>query len=339
MKLSTPRVDMVKVLSSCFLFVVASCLLLAQPLMAQEGMKGNLVSVNWLEKNLTSADVLVLDASPPQLYAAQHIPGAISVNIYAYGVKEMPVAVTEQLYQSWGVSTGKKLVIYDQGGSMNATRVFFTLYYDGFPVKDLLLLDGGIAKWQQVGLPVTKDPTPAPTKGSFKITKSNEDVRAKLPEVLTASGDPANNALLDALDADWHFGEVQVFDRPGHIPNGILLPTTDFYNTDKTFKSPEEIKKMLNYLGVKPDQQIYTYCGGGVAACVPFFALKFVLNYPKVKLFKESEMGWLQDERRLPYWTYDAPSLMRETGWLQIWGGRMIRMYGGSQVSIVDVRP
>ena len=29
---------------------------------------------------------------------------------------------------------------------------------------------------------------------------------------------------------------------------------------------------------------------------------------------------------------------MRETSWLQFWGGRMIRMYGGSKVSIVDIR-
>ncbi len=126
---------------------------------------------------------------------------------------------------------------------------------------------------------------------------------------------------------------------PGHIPNGILLPSTDFYNSDKTFKSPEEIKKMLNYVGIRPEQQIYTYCGGGVAACVPYFAIKFVLDYPKVKLYKESEMGWLKDERRLPYWTYDAPSLMRETNWLQIWGGQMLRMYGGAKITVVDVRP
>jgi 3-mercaptopyruvate sulfurtransferase SseA len=150
------------------------------------------------------------------------------------------------------------------------------------------------------GLPVARDPTPSTNKGSFKITKLEEDVRARLPDFLTASGDTAGNALLEALDANWHFGEVSVFDRSGHIPNGILLPANDFYNPDNTFKSVEEISKMLNYMGVKPDKQIYTYCGGGVNATVPFFAIKFILNYPKVKVFKELEMGWLQDERRLP---------------------------------------
>jgi 3-mercaptopyruvate sulfurtransferase SseA len=50
-------------------------------------------------------------------------------------------------------------------------------------------------------------------------------------------------------------------------------------------------------------------------------------------------LGWIADERELPYWTYDAPFLMRETKWLQFWGGQIMRMYGGAHVSIVDVRP
>lgn len=219
-----------------------------------------------------------------------------------------------------------------------ATRLFFDLYYHGFPTKDLLVLDGGLFKWQEEGRPVTNEVTPLTEKGTFQIKKFNEDARVKLPEFLTATGDKKNYALLEALDAKWHFGEHQFFDRPGHIPNGILLPSDDFYNQDKTFKSPEEIKRMLDYLDVKPEQKIYTYCGGGISASVPFFTLKFILNFPNVKLYSESELGWLKDERELPYWTYDAPFLMRETNWLKTWGGKMMRMYGVSQVSMVDVR-
>jgi thiosulfate/3-mercaptopyruvate sulfurtransferase len=330
--------NMLKILRNCFLFA-AGCLLLVQPLMAEEGIKGNLVNVNWLEKNLKSADVLILDTSPAQIYTAKHIPGAVSVDLFTYGLMEMAVAEMEKLYQSWGISSGKKLVIYDQGGGMMATRFFFSLDYHGFPTKDLFILDGGLFKWEEKGLPVTKDITPAPQQGSFKIKKINEDIRVMLPEFLVASGDTVNNVLLEALGANWHFGEVLVFDRAGHIPYGILLPSADYYNPDKTFKSAEEIRKMLTYLGIRPEQQIYAYCGGGVAASVPFFALKYILDYPKVKLYKESEMGWLHDERGLPYWTYDAPFLMRQTNWLKFWGGQMMRMFGGSQVSIVDVRP
>ncbi len=161
----------------------------------------------------------------------------------------------------------------------------------------------------------------------------------RLPEFLVATGDTANNTLVEALGPEWHYGETGFFDRPGHIPRGILLPSADLYNADKTFKSPAEIARMLAHLGIRPEQRIHTYCGGGVAASVPFFALKFLMGYPDVKLFVESELGWLKDDRGLPFWTYGDPNLMRETGWLKAWGGRMMRMYGISQVSVVDVRP
>ena len=331
---------MSKILRSWGFIAVAGCLLLGPSLTAGEGNEGPLVKVEWLEKNLKNPDVLILDASPAQAYAAKHIRGAASFDIYAwYGLQEKPVAEMQELFRSWGISSGKKIVMYDQGGTMLATRLFFALFYYGLPVKDLALLDGGLSKWQEAGLPVTKDVAPAPRKGSFEITHLNEDARVGLPEVLTASGDPERYALLDALGADWHFGQVRPFARAGHIPHGILLPSADFYNPDKTFKTAEEMRRMLAYLGVTPEQEIYTYCGGGVAASVPFFALKFILGYPKVKLYVESELGWMSDDRDLPYWTYAAPFLMRDTSWLQFWGGQMLRTFGGGRVSIVDVRP
>jgi len=333
---------MSKALRRHFLLAIACCLLLAQPVSAVEGINGNLVSAQWLENNLKNADVLILDASPAQLYAARHIPGAVSLDVFTlftYGTQDMPIAEIERLFTSAGVSPGKKIVMYDQGGTFLATRLFFSLHYYGVPTKDLFILNGGLSKWQAEGLPVTKEMSPAPRTGSFRFTKFNEEIRVKLPEFLAASGDLVNNVLLEANGADWHFGEVRAFHKAGHIPNAVMFPSADFFNPDKTFKSPEEIRKALTYLSIRPEQQIFTHCGGGIAASVPFFALKYISNYPKVKLYNESQLGWLLDERELPYWTYDAPFLMRETSWLAAWGGKMMRTYGVSPVSVIDVRP
>jgi thiosulfate/3-mercaptopyruvate sulfurtransferase len=331
---------MSKTLSSLFL-IIASFLTIGigQPATAAEGRKGNLVTVQWLKRELGNNGVLVLDASPAQLYAAKHIPGAINADFISYGAQEAPLADMERRLQSWGVSAGKRIVIYDQGGTFWATRVFFDLYYYGFAADDLLVLDGGLAKWQEAGGPLTADPTPAPAQGSFRIRKVQEDARVRLPEFLVASGDPANHVLVEALEPSYHFGETKFFDRAGHVPNGVMLPSADFFNADKTFKPADEIRQMMTYLGIKPGQQVHSYCGGGVAASVPFFALKFILNYPTVKLYKESQMEWLRDDRELPLWTYDAPFLKRDMTWLQGWGSRMMRTYGVSRLSVVDVRP
>jgi len=330
---------MLKLVKCCLVVAVVGCLSVVRPAAAAERAAGPLVDVDWLSKNLTNPNVVILDASLGQLYAAKHIPGALGVDFLTYGFPERPLSEMERRYQSWGLSPGKKVVMYDQGGTFMATRLFFALYYHGYPAQDLFLLDGGLAKWQERGLPVTAEATPAPGSGSFKIQSVREDVRVRLPEFLAASGDPVNDALVEALEPDWHFGEVAFFGRPGHVPNGVMLPSPDFFNPDKTFKSADEIRRMVTYVGIRPEQRIHTYCGGGVAASVPFFALKFLLDYPKVTLFQESQMGWVSDERELPLWTYDAPFLIRESSWVQSWGGQRLRMYGVSNVSIVDVRP
>src|SRR5258706_79854 len=322
-----------------WLTAIVTSLFLLQPAVAAEAFKGPLVSAQWLEKNLKSNDVLLIDAQFPRMHAAAHIPGAVNVDVFTFGGRDLSAAEMEKVIQSWGVSAGKKIVIYDQGGTYLATSLYFDLYYHGFPAKDLVLLDGGLAKWKEAGGAITKDPTPAPKPGTFRVAKVKEEARVRLPEFLVASGDPANSALVEALDPTQHFGAAKFFDRPGHIPNAIMMPTADFYNAEKTFKSPEHGKQMLAYIGIKPDQQVYTHCGGGIAASVPFFAAKFMLDYPKVKLYKESQLEWLRDDRGLPFWTYDAPNMTREKAWLSGWSNQMLRMFGVSKLSVVDVRP
>jgi thiosulfate/3-mercaptopyruvate sulfurtransferase len=97
-------------------------------------------------------------------------------------------------------------------------------------------------------------------------------------------------------------------------------------------------RNMLDYLRIGPDQTVYNHCGGGIAASVPYFVMKYLLDWPDVKLFPGSQLEWAADARELPFWTYDAPYLIRDAGWLQGWGGRMMRMYGISNLSLVDVR-
>jgi 3-mercaptopyruvate sulfurtransferase SseA len=329
---------MKKVMYNFFSLTLIVTLFVAQLLHAEEGKNGNLVTVQWLNKNINKNDLVLIDASPGPIYSTKHISGAVNHDIFSYGAREMPLNEIETRYQSWGISPGKTIVIYDQGGTYLATRLFFSFEYYGYPVSNIFILDGGLAKWQEAGYAVTSEPIMPPQKGSFTIKNLHKEVRADLPEFLTASGNTAENVLIDALDPNWHFGGLNLFGRPGHIPNSILLPAADFFNLDKTFKSAEEIKKIVNYVGIKPEQTIYTHCGGGIAASVPYFAIKYLVQYSDVKLYPGSQLEWASDQRELPFWTYDAPFLLREATWLQGWGSKMMRMYGVTQISMIDVR-
>jgi thiosulfate/3-mercaptopyruvate sulfurtransferase len=320
------------------ILVLIACWLPGHAALAAQGIEGRLVDTAWLAQRLHKPELVLLDASPAPLFARQHIAGAVNVDLFSYGASEASPAVIEKRFQSWGVSPGKTVVIYDQGGTYWATRTFFDLLYRGFPASDLHIVDGGLAKWMAGGGAVTKDPTPAPAPGTFRVTRALEELRVRLPEFLVASGDPKSHALVEALEPSSHYGQTTFFDRRGHVPYATMLPTEELFNADKTFKSPAEIRRMLDHLGIKPEQQVHSYCGGGLAASVPFFALKYLAGYSKVKLYQESQLEWMRDERGLPLWTYSAPYLMREASWLKGWSSAMVRMFDVSKVSVVDVR-
>lgn len=300
---------------------------------------GTLVSVAWLQQNLARGELLLIDASPPPMYAQGHIAGAVNVNLFGYAARNETPAQWQQRLQSWGVSPGRKIVVYDSGGTMMAPRVFFDLFEAGVPLADLHLLDGGLAGWRAAGGAVTKEATPPPAPGSFRITRVVPDARVRLPEFLAATGDPANHAVIEALDPEYHFGGAKFFDRAGHVPNAILWRPEEFFNADKTFKSAAEIRRMAAHLGVRVDQQVMSYCGGGVAAAVPFFALRFVAGFPKVSLFVGSQLEWLRDERQLPMWTYSRPAVLRDLPWLAGWANPDLMSFGVRPLAIVDVRP
>lgn len=305
---------------------------------AQAAGFGPLVTAAWLKAELPRGEITLLDASATPAFRKGHIAGAASADLYAYGIEQpTPEQMTRRL-QSWGVSPGRRIVVYDTGGSMMATRLFHDLMHAGVPAQDLAILDGGLAARQAAGGAATQQSAP-PTPGTYRVTAFRDELRVKLDAFLLGSGDPAGHALVEALEPSYYYGETKFFDRGGHVPNAVMLPAEDFYNADKTFKSPDEIRRLVAHLGLKPGQTVYTYCGGGVAASVPWFALKVLLGWPTVQLYRESQLEWLQDERRLPMWTWAAPALQRDADWLNGYTNRMMRMFSVTKQSVIDVRP
>jgi len=314
--------------------IVAFCLLAAS--YAQANPRP-LVDAAWLQQALATGDVLVLDAQPGKLHEAGHIPGAVHVDLFTYGMDEKDTQAMQRRIESWGVSSGRTVVITDQGGSFLAPRLYYELLYRGHSPTRLHLLDGGMARWRAAGGAVTQEKTAPPAAGSFRM-QHRADVRADLPEVLVAAGDAQGHAVVDTLEPEMYYGATKFFDRAGHLPHAVSWPSAEFFNADKTFKSAEEIRAMANHLGVRPEQQVATYCGGGIAAAVPFFALREIAGYPQVKLFVGSQLAWVQDPRDLPLWSYAAPHLARSAPWLASWTNPMLRAYGVSRLNVVDVR-
>jgi len=304
------------------------------------GFEKPLVSTAWLKSQAgQDPDLIVLDASPTPMHQAGHIPGAVPADAMGLMMPGTPAAAVAQRLRAWGISPGKKVLIYDQGGAYFAPRLYYDLYRLGVPAADMAILDGGLAKWRADGGAVTQERTPAPAPGSFAAGKTHDEVTVDLTRFVAATADPAHQVTVDALPASYHFGAAKFFGKAGHVPNSVSWPAEDFFNDDKTFKTPAEIRRTGAFLGITPDREVHSHCGGGGAAAVPFFALRFIAGYPQVTLFPGSQMEWLRDDRGLPFWTYQQPMLMRDADWVAGWNARMLRMFGAARLNIVDVRP
>ena len=297
---------------------------------------GPLVKAEWLLQALGRADLVVLDASPAQQAAPGRIPGAIGVNVF--DLRAPSAAQMQERMRAWGISARSVVVVTDQGGSYLGPRLHYDLSHAGFPEARLFVLDGGMARWRAIGGPMSTAAATAPARGDFR-GRERPELRASLSQAIAASGDATGHVLVDALGLDYYYGGAKFFDRNGHLPNALALPAEDLFNADKTFKSPQEIRKLLGFLGIRPEQQVITYCGGGIAAAGPFFAIRHLAGFERVSLYVGSQLEWVRDERGLPLWTDARPALRRSIGWLNGWNHGMLRQFGVAGISVVDVRP
>jgi thiosulfate/3-mercaptopyruvate sulfurtransferase len=190
-----------------------------------------------------------------------------------------------------GVSSGRAVVVYDDGDAMAAARGWWTLRYFGHP--DVRVLDGGYRAWAEAGLPVTTD-RPAPAPGDFTAEPGH------LP-VLDAAGAQAaarDGLLLDARTGERYRGETEPVDPvAGHIPGAVSAPTAGNANPDGTFRTPAELAARFTALGAVPGATpVGAYCGSGVTAAHEILAL--ALAGLPAALYVGSWSDWITDPAR-----------------------------------------
>jgi thiosulfate/3-mercaptopyruvate sulfurtransferase len=61
---------------------------------------------------------------------------------------------------------------------------------------------------------------------------------------------------------------------------------------DGRFKSPDKMRQLLRNSGVVPELGVVTYCTIGNRASVLWFALKYLLDYPKAQVYYGSWAEW-----------------------------------------------
>jgi thiosulfate/3-mercaptopyruvate sulfurtransferase len=277
-----------------------------------------LVGPEWLAVRLHWPDLVVLDATvelgfPPDGpytlasgrpgYLNGHVPGAVFANLLAdlsdpHSPHPLTLPSVERFAAAagaLGAGGGRRVVVYDRGPGVWATRLWWQLRVVGF--DDVAVLDGGLPAWRSGHHPIeTGDVAPRP---ATLVPRRRDRLVADADEVaeLAASDGPAN--LFLTLDEETFLGDgPQRHARPGRIPGSRLLSSTSL--TDPRtgrFLPPDQLRDRLDSAGVLAARRPVSYCGGGASATAVAFA-SVVAGGPDVAVYDGSLEEWAADPSR-----------------------------------------
>jgi len=249
-----------------------------------------LVDTNWLEKNISNKNLVVIDTSDHTQHLRFHIPGAVHIDYSEITYKPKRSKVSIQVPNEYfvkllgqrGISNDKHIIIYDDMGGLNAGRLFWQLEQIGH--KKISVLNGGLVKWILEGRKITNRETKSKPATYAANTSGQVDNLATLDTVSNTKA-----LLIDARSKEEYMGYPR-YPRSGHIPGATLWDWQNNVNFEDAFKikTPELIQTEQKKINLKDkEQSVIVYCRSGHRAAQTYLTLRS-MGFNKVKLYDGS---------------------------------------------------
>lgn len=239
-------------------------------------------------------------------YAEGHVPGALYAHLDedlsaprtpGSGRHPLPDPATlAETFGRFGIDESVQVIAYDQGPGAYAARLWWLLRWLGH--RRVAVLDGGLAAWQQAGLPLSASPAARPARrfvaraGAAWI--DSRELSQALPQIASGS-----RMLVDARGADRFRGENETIDPvAGHVPGARNHPYLSNLSPEGRFLPAGELRQLWEQrLNGLPSTQLISMCGSGVTACHNLLALE-VAGLPGGVLYAGSWSEWIADPGR-----------------------------------------
>ena len=257
---------------------------------APKNLARSVVQTDWLEKNLDNPDVKIIEVSTEAgLYERGHIKNAVKFNWYTDLVEVVNRDIVagarfQKLARAAGINKNSTVVLY--GDKNNWFAAWGAWIFNTYGIEDVRLVDGGRVKWEKDGRAFTTV-VPTPKEGNFVATKADKSIRASLArDVLPAVRKKGTSDIVDIRSADEFSGKIfapagfqELAVRAGHIPGAVNVPWGQNVNSDGTFKSIADLKKLYADKGIDGKKPIITYCRIGERSSLTWFVLSEILGY------------------------------------------------------------
>ena len=262
-----------------------------------------LVSTEWLAEHLDDPAIRILESDEDVLlYHTGHIPGAQKIDWHEDlndPVQRDYVSSErfEQLLRQKGIDDTTAVIFYGDKNNWWAAYAFWVFQLFGF--TNARLLDGGRAKWEAEGRPMTNDVPKFPPTQYSAPERQDSRIRAFLSDVRVHQ--QAGRPMIDVRSPDEFTGKKLHMPeypqegamRGGHIPGAKSVPWARAANADGTFKSADELRAIYEgEKGLSRGDDVVAYCRIGERSSHSWFVLTYLLGYPKVRNYDGSWTEW-----------------------------------------------
>lgn len=250
-----------------------------------------LVSTEWLEKNLDSKKLRVVEVSvEPGVFERGHIPGAQNLVWHTDLVETVSrdIAGPEKftaLVRKLGIDKDTTVILYGDNNNWFAAWGAWVFAQYGL-VDNVKLLDGGRKKWEAEKRPLDTRSAEA-VASSFTPAALSPALRARFADVLAVARKERDEQILDIRSPDEFSGKVfapagvqELAIRAGHIPGSVNVPWGKAVNADGTIKPAAELKALYAAAGIDGSKPVITTCRIGERSSHSWFVLSRILGYP-----------------------------------------------------------
>jgi len=276
-----------------------------------------LVSTGWLAEHLGDPSLRILESDEDVLlYHTGHIPGAQRIDWH----EDLNDPVVrdyvssdqfQRLMRRLGIDESTTVIFYGDKNNWWAAYAFWVFQLFGF--GNAKLLDGGRAKWEAEGRPMTTDVPSFPTSQYVAPAREDGAIRAFMEDVRRHVGRAL--PLVDVRSPDEYTGKKLHMPeypqegalRGGHIPGAQSVPWARAANADGSFKPAEELRAIYEgEKGLKASDDVIAYCRIGERSSHTWFVLTYLLGYERVRNYDGSWTEW-GNAVRSPIRTGESP--------------------------------
>ena len=270
--------------------------------MADYAHPESLVDTQWVAEHGNDTNVRLIEVDvDTSAYEQGHIAGAVGWNWQSQLQQSLRRDLIskeemEQLLGSSGIDNNATVVLYGDNNNWFACWAFWQMKYYGH--KDVRVMNGGRAKWEAEGRPLTTTAANASAK-SYQAGSPNESIRAYRDQVL-ASVNAGNVALVDVRSPDEYSGTLlappnlpqEGSQRGGHIPGAASIPWGQAVSEDGTFKSADDLQVLYGGKGIDGNKDTVAYCRIGERSSHTWFVLTQLLGHNNVRNYDGSWTEW-----------------------------------------------